>query len=148
MSEERWGAYDSIATALSTDLNSLANGSLAISSAIDFTASGVDRKKYMDVEIYLASVNLSGVTNPAIYVWLLARSDGTNYEDGDGSTTPARPPDKVVPLRVVNGAQRVFTRFILTVPDYGKILVKNAAGAALAASGNTVKYYTYGDEII
>jgi len=148
MSEQRWGAYDSIQTALSTDLNSLANDALAVSSAIDFTAAGVDRKSYMDVEVYLASVDLSGQTNPAIYLWLLPRTDGTNFEDGDGSTTPARSPDKIIPLRTVNGAQRVFARFLLTTPDQGKILIKNETGATLASSGNTVKYYTYGEESV
>lgn len=149
--EVRQGAYDTIATALSTGLNSLGNGNTAISSAIDFTAAGVDRKQYIDIEVYIASVDLSAQVNPAIYLWILARTDGTNYEDGTAGTPgtiPARPPDAIFPLRAVNAAQRVFQRMILTTPDNGEILVKNAAGAALASSGNTVKYYTYGIEVI
>jgi hypothetical protein len=148
MSELRWGAYDSLQSYLTTELNSLANGSNVLGAAIDFTAAGVDRKAYMDVEIYLASVNLSAQTNPSIYLWLLPRTDGTNFEDGGASVNPARSPDKIIPLRAFNGVQRVFARFLLTTPDQGKVLVGNRAGAALASTGNTVKYYIYGEEII
>jgi len=148
MSEEQWGAYDSIQSYLTTELNSLADDSNKLGAAINFTASGVDRKLFMDIEVYLATVDLSSQTGPALYIWLLARTDGTNYEDGGDSTNPARAPDKIIPLREVNAAQRVFTRLLLTTPDYGKVLIGNRAGAALASSGNTVKYYIYGRETV
>jgi len=146
MSELRWTAYDSLVTYLSSELNSLANDANKVGSAIDFSAA--NRKMYVDVEIYLATVDLSAQTNPAIYVWLLARTDGNNFEDGSDSVTPARAPDKIVPLREVNDAQRVFARFLMTTPDQGKLLIKNKTGVALASSGNTVKYRLYSQEIV
>ena len=149
--EVRWGAYDSIASALTSGLDALGNNNHAISSAIDFTAAGVDRKQYMDIEVYLSSVDLSAQVNPALYIWLVARSDGTNFEDGAAGTpgtNPARQPDCIVPLLAVNAAQRVFARLILTTPDQAKILVLNRSGAALAANSNTIKYYTYGDDLV
>jgi len=148
MSELRWTAYGSLVTYLSSELDGLANDSNKLGSAIDFTAAGADRKLYMDVEIYLNTVDLSAQTNPAIHIWLLARTDGTNFEDGSDTVTPARAPDKIVPLREVNDAQRVFARFLLTTPDQGKLLIKNKTGAALASSGNTVKYRLYSQEIV
>lgn len=147
-SEVRWGAYDSITTLLTTELNSLADDGLVLSAAIDFTAAGVDRKQYMDIEIYLASIDLSSQPSPAIYVWIIPRSDGTNFTDGSGSVTPARRPDKALDIRAVNGAQREMIRFLAPTPDQAKVLIKNVSGAALASSGNTVKYYTYGDELV
>jgi len=148
MVEIRFTAYDSIVSYLTTELNSLANDGNKLGAAINFAVAGSDRKLYMDIEIYLASVDLSAQTNPAVYLWLLARTDGTNYEDGADAVDPMRAPDKIIPVRKFNGVQRVFARFLLTTPDYGKLLIENKSGAALAASGNTVKYYLYSQEIV
>jgi len=148
MTELQWTAYDTIVSYLTTELNALADDANVLGAAIDFTEAGTDRKMYLDVEINLASINLSAQTNPAINIWLLARTDGTNYEDGTDSIDPARMPDKVVPLREIDAAQRVFARFLLTTPDQGKILIENKSGVALASTGNTVKYYNYSEQLV
>ena len=148
MTELRFTTYDSIVTYMTTELDGLANDANKLGAAIDFTASGTDRKMYLDVEVYLASADLSAQTNPAINIWLLARTDGTNFEDGSDTVDPARMPNKVVALREVNGAQRVFARFLLTTPDQGKLLIENKTGAALAVTGNTVKYMNYSEELV
>ena len=145
MSKLRWTEYGSVVTYLDTELNSLANDGNKVGSAIDFST---DRSLYMDVEIYLNTIDLSAQSNPAIHIWLLARTDGTHFEDGSDSITPARAPDKVVPLREVNAAQRVFARFLMTTPDQGKLLIKNKTGVSLASSGNYVKYRLYSQEIV
>ena len=146
MSEERFTNYDGIVSYLTTELNALANDANVLGAAIDFTAGGVDKKPYMDIEVNLATVNWSAEDNPAIYIWLLARTDGTNFEDGGVGTDPGRAPDKIVPLRAASAAQRLFARFMLTVPDQGMLLIGNRTGQALNATGNTVKYYTYSRE--
>lgn len=146
MAELRFTAYDALQEYLTTALNALANNGNKLGAAIDFAAAGVDRKIYMDVEIYLASVNLSAQDNPAVNLWLLPRIDGVNFEDGADAVDPARAPDKVVALREVNGAQRVAARFLLTNPDQAKILIENKTGATLAGSGNTIKYRIYSEE--
>lgn len=148
MSELRWTVYDTIVSYLTTELNSLANDGNKLGAAINFAAGGSDRKLYLDVELHLGSVNLSAQTSPAVYLWLLLRTDGTNFEDGSDSIDPARAPDKVFALRAFNGVQRVFARFLLTTPDQGKLLIENKTGAALAATLNTVKYYLYSQEIV
>jgi len=148
MAELQWTAYDTIVSYLSTEMDALADDANVLGAAIDFTEAGTDRKMYLDVEINLASIDLSAQTNPAINIWLLARTDGTNYEDGTASVDPARMPDKVVPLREISAAQRVFARFLLTTPDQGKILIENKSGAALASTGNTVKYYNYSEQLV
>jgi len=143
MAESTWTSYGAVQSYLTTELNSLADGANKLGAAIDNSS---NKDFYMDVEIYLASVDLSAQTNPAIYIWLLARTDGTNFEDGGDAVDPARAPDKIVALQAVSGAQRVFARGLLQTPDQGKLLIGNRAGAALASSGNTVKYMVYSEQ--
>lgn len=143
MADFKWSSPATIATALDTGLNSLANNSNAISSAIDNTT---NRKLYITIEAYLASVDLSAQTNPALYIWLLAQIDGTNDEDGGTSVNPARQPDIIIPLRVLNGTQRVIIKQSFALPYSFKILCGNRSGAALASSGNTIKYRLFGEE--
>ena len=144
MGEVTWTSYGTWTTAIDSGLNSLADDGLAISSAIDNSS---NKKLFVDIEVYLASVDLSSESNPAIYIWLIARTDGTNFEDGGTSVTPARAPDAIIPLREVNATQRVFARMLMATPDQFKILVQNKTGQALAASGNTVKYNLYGETV-
>src|SRR4051812_13004672 len=95
----------SIATLLSTGLNSLANNSLAVSSAYDNTQGGGGGDGYTlcDLEL-VVTFGTNPTANTGVSVWFLAVPDGTNYEDGDASTTPARAPDVVFPLRAVTTA--------------------------------------------
>jgi hypothetical protein len=148
MVEQRWTAYDSQVTYLTTELNALANNANKLGAAIDFAASGSDRKLYLGIEIYLGSVNLSAQTNPAIYLWMIPRTDGTNFADGSDTVDPAPQPDMIFPVRVFNGVQRVFQSHLLTTPDQGKILIENRTGAALAATLNTVKYMMYSEQSV
>lgn len=143
MTENRWTEYDVIQTYLSSQ--SIANNANKLGAAIDFAASGSDRKLLLDVEIYLASVDLSAVTNPGLYIWLLRRTDGTNFEDGADAIDPARQPDAIIPLREFNGVQRVSAQRILTTPDQGKILIENQSGATVVI---TMKYNLYSEESI
>ena len=149
MSQEQWTGYDGIVAYLGTELNAMANNANVLGAAIDFTAGGVDRKPYMDIEIYLPIIDWSAQDNPALYIWVLPRIDGTNFEDGDATpTSPARAPDKIVPLRAANSAQRLVTRFALTTPDQAKLLIGNRTGAALSATLNTLKYKLYSREAV
>lgn len=147
MTEQRWTSYDSIQTYLSTELTGVVNNANKLGAAIDFATAGSDRKLYLDVEFVLASTDLSGQTNPAINLWMLARTDGTNFADGSDTVDPAPQPDMIIPLREFNGAQRVFSRFLRTTPDQGKILVENRTGATIL-SGATLKYYMYSEQSV
>jgi hypothetical protein len=140
-------AYSAIQSLLSTELNSLANGSNVLSSAIDFSDATHARMTKLDVEVNLATANWSAQTNPAIYLWVLKRTDGTNYEDGGASIDPARIPEEIIPIRAVNGAQRVRGTIYLDTPEFGKILIGNRTGVAFNASGNTLKYYIHTNTI-
>jgi hypothetical protein len=125
-------------TLLSTGLNSLASDGLALSAAYDNTQSAAgDGAALCDVELVatfaIAPAGVAGCT-----LWFLGTQDGVHYEDGDASTAPGRLPDGVFPLRPVTTTQRVIRRLWL---PFGvlKALLKNDAGSAMAASGNTLR---------
>ena len=149
MAETRWTAYDTLVSTYfdsGADLNTLGIDANKLGAAINFAASGADRKIYMNVEVYLPSVDLSGQTNPAINLWLLAMTDGTNYEDGGNSVDPARPPDAIIPIIASSAIHRGFAQRILTTPGYGKILIENRSCVAFTATGNKVQYRLFSEE--
>lgn len=145
MTEQRWTAYDTKVTYLSSELTDVVDGANKLGAVIDFTA--VDRVLYMDVEFILPSTDLSGSPNPAINLWMLGTLDGTTYEDGTDSIDPAKAPDMIMPLRKVNGAQRVIARFLRTTPDKGKILFENRTGATIL-TGASLSYRTYTEQSV
>lgn len=129
----------SVTSLLTTGLNSLANNALAVSAAYDNTQGAAgDGYTLCDLEL-VVTYGTAPAANTGCSVWFLASQDGTNYEDGDASTTPARNPDVVLPVRAVTTAQRVIRRAWLPW-GLSKALLKNdGTGQAMAASGNTLK---------
>lgn len=124
---------------LTTGLNSLASNALALSSAFDNTQGQAgDGYTLCDLELVVTYGSAPGA-NTGVSIWFLGSQDGTNYEDGDASTTPARMPDVVIPVLATTNAQRIVRRVVL---PWGKLkaLAKNDnTGQAMAASGNTLK---------
>lgn len=134
---EKW-LLGSQATLLSTGLNSLANNGLALSSLFDNTVGQTgDGYILCDVEL-VATYGSAPTANTGVAVWFLGAQDGTNYEDGDASTTPARMPDVVFPLRTVTTAQRILRRVWLPWGKLKALLKNDGTGQAMAASGNTL----------
>ena len=123
---------------LADDVNAIGTTQIVNTSALRY-----DR---IVMDIYLASVDLSSVDNPALYIWLLELLDGSNYEDGGASVDPARQPDIIIPLREVSGAQRARGQCLIEPGTY-LALLGNRAGAALASSGNTIYYRKFSGEI-
>jgi len=130
-----------IQTLLTTELNSLANNTNAISgSAITFTNAG-----HLQAEIELVvTFGTAPTANTCLTLWLLREVDGTNYEDGGSSVTPGRAPDAFFPLRAVTTAQRIIMPITNMPPGTAYVLVRNdGTGQTTAASANTVKIRTF-----
>jgi len=108
-----------------------------------------NRYFYAEFELVLASVDLSAKTNPGVELYLVPSYDGANYADvgTDGSST-VYPPRQyhicVLGVAETNAAHRAVSPHILFDPLKYTPVVINKTGAALAASGNTLKgkYYT------
>lgn len=143
MTTHRWTAPTAIASALTTELNSLADGAYsAASSAIDNTS---NRYTHMALEINLAS--LTPATSPYLAVYLLPSIDGTNYVDGGGATAPpAGTLVAVVDLSTSAGVKLRGVTGIPVPPLLFKLVLLNEANVALGASGNTVEYRLYSEE--
>lgn len=120
---------------LTTGLNSLSSTGRAISAAINNT----DASPEAELELYIASFSGTPTANTCYLIYLLRQVDGTNYEDGDGSTTPARTPDAFFTVRASASAQRLATTVSLPPGTFKVLIVADTIGVAMAASGNTLK---------
>lgn len=135
-------SYATIATALSTELNSLANnGSSAASSAIDNTTA---LDMWADLELNLGTFGSAPSAGAYVEIYLIPSVDGTNYADGSSSVAPAQ--ELLVgafSVRANTAAQRLALRGVPVPPGLFKFLAINKTGQAMNASGNTLKYCTY-----
>lgn len=135
----------SVDTVLSTGLNSMANNALVLSS--EYTASQTGYL-YAMMELYISGMGGTPTANTSFDFWFLSKNDGTNYEDGSASVTPARAPDGWFNIRAVSTAQRLFYRAAIPPSGTFKILIRNnATGQALAASGNTLKLRLFTERV-
>lgn len=134
-------------TLMSTDLNSLADDTTNV--GVVLPDNTTNRYFYAEFELVLASVDLSGQTNPAVELYLVPSYDGTNYADTgtDASTTilpPAQYRVAILGVAESNAAHRAVSPHIMLDPLKYTPVVINTTGVALAATGNTLKskYYT------
>lgn len=138
------------ANQMTTELNSLANGSGAVASTPYDNASNL--ALWASFEL-----NVTYGTNPTagslVSLYLVPSADGTNYADATTGASPLVSPAYYVGgfwLRAVTTAQRVGLASagpggLVALPGLKfKCYVINSSGQAMAASGNTVSMVTYG----
>lgn len=129
----KWVAPEAIATAHSTSLNTLTNGSLsAASSTID---NETDLYEFINLELVLASLTPTG--SPAVNIWVSYSTDGTNFDDGSTSEMELL---AVLPLSTSASAKRVSRGNIPIRPLKFQLYVENKSGPSFAGSGNTLKF--------
>lgn len=127
-----------ITTVLSTALNSLANNSNVLSSAITLST-GEPGYRFGEWELYIASSAAAMTANTAFVGWIIQALDGTNDEDGGTSVTPARTPDLIFPVRAVSTAQRITWQSELPTGSFKVLLRNDGTNQTIASSGNTLK---------
>lgn len=127
-------------TLIDTGLNSMANNALVLGSAFNNTIGQTgDGYTLCDVELYFPSMGGTPTANTGFTLWMLGTQDGTNYEDGDASVTPAKLPSCVFPIRAVATAQRIIRRVSLAWGLWKPLLKNDGTGQSLAATLNTLK---------
>jgi hypothetical protein len=124
----------SIATLLSTEMNSQANNALVLGSA--YSSSGNYLMAELQIDVTFGS---APTANTGLSVWLLRAIDATNYETGGTSATPTRAPDAVFPLAAVTTQQLITLRVPIPPGTFKPLLKNDGSGQAFPASGSTLK---------
>jgi hypothetical protein len=130
--------YSSPVELLTTDLDSLANGSAALSGVID---NATNRSIFMKVQIKLPIVDLSAQTDPHVLIRLIESIDGgTTFEDNDDKSWGVS-----IGIAATN-AEHIKIGDMEIPPGKFKLAVVNKTGAGFAASGNVLSYVTFTPE--
>lgn len=135
----------SIATVLSTELNSLANAAAALGTEYD-NSSNLYLWAMFELNVQFGSSPTAGNT---VDLYIIPAPDGTNYDDNTTGASGAAPSTSYVggfPLRAVTSAQKVplgVARRIDLPPTKFKVFVVNGSGQAFPSSGSTVKMVPY-----
>ena len=136
MATTKHAAYGAaIASTLTTELNSLANGSASsASTAIDNSS---DCYLYHDLTLTVATQGSARSTGAIVSVYIVMALDGTNYDNvvaGNAELVA------VFSLDAATTARQQTRRDIPVPPGLFKYFVVNSTGQAFASSGNIVEY--------
>jgi hypothetical protein len=135
------GLFAGPLTLLSSELNSLASGSVAVSSVGG--SSGVFSNAYTRQAVWAravltASTSAAVSTGGNISCWFLESLDGSTFEST--SAAPPRSPDIVFPAPAsMLSSATLLSQGLVRLPTLRfKVLCQNNLGLAMAASANTV----------
>jgi hypothetical protein len=138
----KWNVPSAVVTALSTELDALANNTMSAASGVIANQTNLD--VYVDIELVLAA--LSPVTGAYVAVYLAEAIDGTNYPTPSAADqrqqTDALLCTFVLSLTAAT-AQRLVKRQVMIPPGTFKLYVDNQSGVAFGATLNTLKLLPY-----
>lgn len=149
----KWSALGTFATliagaASAPTLKNLANAARVLGNEVDPTGAA-NRFPLALVQLKVRCA-VAPTGSPFVSLYFLTAADGTQYEDGDSSTTPARPADLVLPVRLVNTQQFIQLKNVLLPPSPFKPLVINSTGQALTNTDNEniLSYRPYTEDLV
>lgn len=136
----QWETAEAVGNVLSTELNSLSNGSRT-NAGTEYDNS-TSKKTHAWVE-FACTWGSAPAAGGYVQVHLVRAPDGTNYEDGSSSVDPgAHTVVVVIPVRATTSAQRLVSRPFRLPPFKVKPILYNGSGQAMPASGSTLKLHT------
>lgn len=127
-------AYGTIASALTTELNALADSTNTVAGPAYDNSSLLDL--YCDIELVLALQGSARSAGATVDVFMVTRVDGTNYGDINHQTAELV---ASFPLDAATTARRAVARDVPLPPERVEFFARNRTGQALAATLNTVK---------
>jgi hypothetical protein len=140
-----WLTYPAaISNKLTTELNSLADGSVtALSSEIDNIS---NQHMFADFQVDLASLTISS-TSAFLTLFIVPTVDGTNYPDwtsgAEGNYHSQYKAEIILVKNVSATTARADCREVSIPPGKFKVALRNGTGASLASSGNTLGMRSY-----
>ena len=145
MATAKFTVPETIATIMSTELNSLADNAGAVSAA-----QTTDRLFYADLEL-VVTFGSAPVAGSLIEVYIARQIDGTNYETyttGASGVGPLAGYLGGFPLYAVTSAQRIILPQITLAPLDYRLFFLNKSGQAFPSSGSTIKIRRYTEEAV
>lgn len=141
----KWATISSASTVLSTELNSLGNGSRSNAGTEYDNATNKNQWGWVQLD---ATFGSNPTDRKTIDIYMVKALDGTNYEDGSSSVRPAGATwvASVDTIASTSAQKRTSNRFEIP-PTKVKFIAENNCGVAFPASGSTVKLFTSNDEI-
>lgn len=141
MAQTTLSSYRGIATAMSTELNSLGNGANAIASTAIDNSTNLDLWDDLILNVTFGSAPSAG---GYISVYILPSLDGTTYSDGGSGVNPD--PGLLVGSfnpHAVTTAQHIVLRQVPLPPGKFYYLIQNNSGQAFPASSSTLQRNPY-----
>lgn len=138
----KWNAPSAVVTVLTTELNALANNTMAAVSAAVANQTNLD--VYSDWELVLAS--LSPTAGAHVDVYIAEAVDGSNYPADAAATMRLQASQLLCTFGLgitAATAQRTVVRNVVIPPGTFKIYLDNQSGVALGATSNTLKMIPY-----
>lgn len=132
-------------SAFGTEINSLAAGSVAVSTIV--VANGTALDLYADISFSITGTTAATGTQYLSLYLMPLNQDGTTYGDGVASGTVAPTQGAVANVALALGKTSValvgMARGLVLPPGSFKLALVNNTSNAFAASPNTVAYRTY-----
>jgi hypothetical protein len=145
MATFKWLAPETLTTALSTQLNSLANNAYSTLSATIDNETGLFQ--YIDLELVLAAQAAARSSGAWVGVYIASAVDPTPTFP-DTSNDAFAELLAAFQLDAATTARRLTKTNIAIPPLQFRLYVKNNTGQAFAASGNTLKYRRHAEQSI
>lgn len=151
MSTIKWATPEVLATALSTELNTLADstsdttGFSALSPELNNEA---DLFQYLDLELVLAAQGVARSVGAVVEVWIAVAVDSTPNYPADSNAALVSGALRSFVLDAAVTARRLTLTNIPIPPFKFKLYARNDTGQAFAASGNTLKYRRHNEQSV
>ena len=129
------GYTAAIASILTTELNSLSNGSVSSASSAVDNSSALDL--FCDFTFTIATQGGSRSTGATVSVFMVQALDGSNYDDVQVTCSQLV---AVFPLDAATTARQCSVRDVPVPPGLYKLFILNSTGQAFASSGNILEH--------